>query len=331
MAKVVRIAFVGTGGIAESHIKRLVEIPETRVVALCDINADRAKAAAKSLDAAVFTDANKLLAETKLDALYICVPPHAHGDIEIRAAQKGLHLFVEKPVNLYLDKALKAWQAIKKAGVLTQTGYVLRYFAASAQLKKLLADKMIGTAHIHRWGGVPGTPWWGKYEQAGGQLVEQTTHQVDLLRWVMGEVEAVSACYSSNRLFKDRPEISIPDSQAVLLRFKSGAVATVNTSCACGRTGMSSVDFVIKDAKISWRADGIKIDPEGAYAMPPPPLETPSIDAAFVRAIASGNSALLYSPYDDALKSLAVTLAANKSAESGGKQVKLDDLLGGAL
>jgi predicted dehydrogenase len=327
MVKLVRIGFIGTGGIAEAHVKRLREIPETQVTAVCDINKERAEAFAKPLEAAVFTDWTKLLKEAKLDALFICVPPHAHADIEVRAAQKGLHLFVEKPVNLYLDKALEAWRAIKKAGVMTQAGYVLRYFASSVQLRKFLADKTVGTAHVFRWGGIPGAPWWSKYEQSGGQIVEQTTHQIDLLRWVLGDVEAVSAGYSFKRVFKDQPQITIPDSQAVLLHFKSGAIATVNASCGCGKSGVSGVDFQIKDAKVSWRGDGVKIEPEGGYSLPPPPLETPSIDAAFVRAIASGNAALLYSPYDDALKSLAVTLAANKSAESGGTLVKLSELL----
>ena len=328
MAKSVRIGFVGVGGIAEAHIKHLVEIPEAQIAALCDINEERVKSVAGPLGAAVYTDSAKMLAEAKLDALYVCVPPHAHGDVEIRAAQKGLHLFVEKPVNLHLNKALLVAEAIRKAGVFSQSGYSLRYLASAVQLKKFLEDKPVGTAHAFRWNGLPGVPWWQKYDQAGGQLVEMTTHQVDLLRWVMGEIDAVSASYSFNRLHAGQPQVTVPDSQAVLYLFKSGASATVSTSCATGKTGINSVDFAIKDGKVSWRADGIKVDPEGVYPIPPAPRETPSIDLAFVRAIANGNPGLLKSPYDDALITAAGTLAANKSAESGGKLVKIDELLG---
>ncbi|MCW8131449.1 MAG: Gfo/Idh/MocA family oxidoreductase [Planctomycetota bacterium] len=328
MPNIVKIGFVGTGGIAGAHIKRLVEIPEAKIVALCDIDEARVKAAADPLGAAAYTDSAKMLAEAKLDALYVCVPPHVHGDLEVRAAQKGIHLFVEKPVNLFMDDARKAWQEIKKNGVLTQSGYSLRYTAGGIQLKNFLADKQVATANVVRWSGLPGVPWWRRYDQAGGQLVEMTTHQVDLLRWVMGDVASVAASYSFNRVLKDEPNVTVPDSQAAILTFKSGAVATVNTSCALGKGWGGGTEFVIRDAKVVWKAEGCQLAPEEPKLLPPLPLETPSVDAAFVRAIANGIPSMLYSPYDDALKTAAVTLACNKSAENGGALVKLDDFLG---
>jgi len=325
--KTVRIGFIGTGGIAQAHLRRLQDIPEAEIVALCDIDESRVRAVAGPLGAAVYTDGAKLIDREKLDALYICVPPHAHGDLEIHAARKGLHLFVEKPVNLYMDRAIQASEAIQKAGVMSQAGYVLRYLPGFMHLYEFLKDKEIGTAHVSRWGGLPGTPWWRRYDQAGGQLVEQTTHQVDLLRWYMGEVEAVAASYSFNRLFKDDSTITVPDSQAVLLHFASGASATVNTSCALGKAGFGSMDFVIKNARVSLQGDAVRVDPEGEYEVPPAPAEAPGINESFVRAVATGDRSLLKSPFEDALKSLAVTLAANRSAEKGGRLVKLDEIL----
>ena len=329
MASRVRIGFFGAGGIAQHHLNHLREIPEAQVTAICDINEERVKTTAASFGAAGYSDSAKMLADTKLDALYVCVPPHAHGDIEIRAAQKGLHLFVEKPVNLFMDQALKAAEAIRKAGVFSQIGYSLRYLGSAIRLKEFLKDKDVGSAHCFRWGGLPGVPWWRRYDQGGGQLVEMTTHQVDLLRWVMGEIEAVSASYSFKRIFKDQPDVTVPDSQAILLHFKSGASATINTVCATGKTGINTVDFAIRDAKVSWKHDALTIDPAEQYPLPAAPAETPSIDLSFVRAIASGNAAMLRSPYDDGLKTAAVTLAANRSAENGGKLVHVSEVLGG--
>jgi predicted dehydrogenase len=323
----VRIGFVGTGGIAGAHIERLREIPEAQIVALCDVDEGRVQAAAEPLGSAVFTDASKLIEQAEIDALYICVPPHAHGDIEVTAARKGLHLFVEKPVSLYLDQAQRALKAIREAGVMTQTGYVLRYFPGSEQLKEFLADKPVGTAHVSRWNGLPGLPWWRRYDQGGGQLVEMTTHQVDLLRWVMGEVEAVSACYSFDRLHREEPGVTVPDSQAVLLQFASGAVATINTSCAVGSAGLMSMDLAIRDARVNWKSDGITVEPADAYPVSPLPATSGNIDEAFVRAVSSGDRSLLRSPYDDAMKSLSVTLAANLSAEQGGRLVRMKELL----
>lgn len=325
--KTVRIGFVGTGGIAGAHLRRLAEIPEAEIAALCDIDEARVKQAAAPFGAAVYTDAKKMIGEAKLDALYVCVPPFAHGDVEIMAADKGIHLFVEKPVNLYLDQAKKAWQHIKKAGILTQVGYTLRYLPGPMRLKAFLTGKEVGAAHIFRWGGLPGTPWWRVYDKSGGQLVEMTTHQVDLLRWAMGEVEAVAASYSFKRLHRDDASTTVPDSQAVLLRFKSGAAATVNTGCAAGKAGQGGMYFMLKDAKAVLDGDTLTVSPEGVYEVPPAPAEQPSIDAAFVRAVASNQPKLLRSDYRDALITAAVTLAANRAAEEG-RVIHVAELVG---
>jgi len=324
----VRIGLIGTGGIGQAHIKSLKQITEAQIVALCDIDEQRVRAVAEPLEVPFYTDSAKMIAEAAMDALYVCVRPDAHGEIEIQAARKGLHLFVEKPVNLYLDQGRRVWEEIKKAGVMTQSGYSLRYLPGSLQLKRFLEDKAVGSAHVIRWNGLPDTPWWRQYDQSGGQLVEMTTHQVDLLRWVMGEVEAVSASYSFQRLFGDETDVTVPDTQAALLHFRSGVSATISTSCAIGQGYRGEVEFVIKDARVTWQGDGIKLGPEGVYTLPPPPPETPGIDAAFVQAVAGNDPSLLHSPYDDALRSVAVTLAANRSAESGGRLVKLDEVLG---
>ncbi len=227
-----------------------------------------------------------------------------------------------------MEQALKAWEAIEKAGVMTQTGYQLRYMPHNRQLKAFLADKQIGTAHSTRWSGAPDKHWWRQYKESGGQLVEQTTHQVDLLRWVMGEVEAVAATYSFDRLFKDDPEYTIPDSQAVLMQFKSGASATLTTSCALGKAWWGGMEFVLRNARVSVQSDGVKVTPEDTYALPPLPEDSPTADQMFVRAVATGDRSLLLSPYDDGLRSAAVTLAANLSAENGGRLVYLKELLG---
>jgi predicted dehydrogenase len=322
----VRIGLIGTGGIGQAHLRSLRTVPEAEIVALCDINEERAERAAESLGAAVYTDGGCLIERERLDALYICVPPYAHGDLEIRAAGKGIHLFVEKPVNLSIDRALRARRAIREAGILSQVGYGLRYLPAIVRLKALLAGQEVGTAHVQRWKGLPETAWWRRYDQSGGQLVEMTTHQVDVLRWVMGEVEAVSASYSY-RLHRDAEDITVPDSQAVLLQFRSGASATVSTTCAVGGGGRSSMEFVLRGARVSVQGSELRIHPDDSDLLPPEPLDTPEISAAFVRAVATGDGSLLRSSYEDALRTAVVTLAANRSAAADGRVVRCAELL----
>lgn len=325
--RTVRLGLIGTGGIAQAHLKRLASIPQAEIAALCDVDEARVRAAAEPIGAAVYTDGQKLIADENLDAIYVCVPPHAHGDLEIQAARKGLHLFVEKPVSLYSEQAMKTRDAIRAAGVMSQVGYTLRYLPQFMRLHAFLKDKEVGTAHVFRWGGLPGSPWWRRYDQSGGQLVEMTTHQVDFLRWCMGEVSAVSASYSFNRLLVGEPGVTVPDTQAVLLQFESGASATVSTSCAAGKSWKGGLDFVLKDARVSLQGEEIQLEPQDVYPSPPPASSGLDIDESFVQAVATGDRSLLKSPYEDAIKTLAVTIAANRSAEGGGRQVRVSEVL----
>ena len=326
-AREVRLGIVGVGSMGQAHVRGLKAAPNAHVAAICDLDEALARSVAEPLSASVFTDGAAMIAEADIEALYICVPPHSHDDLEIRAAEKGLHLFVEKPVSLYIDEALRARDAIQKAGVLTQVGYQLRYLPYFQQLRDLLAESEVGTASVSRWCGAPAKAWWRRYVQSGGQLVEMATHQIDMLRWVMGEVAAVSASYSFERLFKGEVGMTIPESQAVLLHFESGASATLSITCAVGKAWMGSMDFVLRDARVSVKGEAIEIAPDGIYRLPLPPDETLTADEAFVRAVATGDRSLLLSPYEDGVKTAAVTLAANRSAEEGGRLVRVKELM----
>jgi hypothetical protein len=124
---------------------------------------------------------------------------------------------------------------------------------------------------------------------------------------------------------RDDPSVSVPDSQAVLLRFRSGASATISTSCATGSASFGGLDFVIAAARVTIQGEELRVDPPDSYELPPVPAECPGIDECFIRAISTGDRTLLKSPYDDAMKTLAVTLAANRSAEDAGRRIDLED------
>ncbi|HLJ57950.1 MAG TPA: Gfo/Idh/MocA family oxidoreductase, partial [Chthonomonadaceae bacterium] len=142
----VRIGIVGVGGMGQAHVRGLAAIPNARLAAVCDWDEALARKAAEPCGAAVYTDGPKMIAEAEIEALYICVPPHTHEDLELHAAARGLHLFVEKPVSLYMDQALRNAEAIRKAGILTQCGYQLRYWPNFRQLRAFLADRDVGAA-----------------------------------------------------------------------------------------------------------------------------------------------------------------------------------------
>ena len=314
----VRIGFVGAGGNAHGHMSRLAEIDGVSIVAIADVVEELAKEACAEYDATAYTDYHKMLDTEELDGLYVSIPPFAHTDAEVLAAGAGVNLFVEKPVVLDMDKGFEILEAIQSAGVLSSVGYQLRLLDSTERLKSYLADKTVAMISSHRWGGLPGTAWWRVMDKSGGQLHEQTTHQLDVMRYVMAdEVVGVTAHYAL-RTMSDVEGITIPDSQAVLLEFASGALATMTTSPMMTQGGgKSDIVFLLRDQIIEWSAGGIKSSPEQVAEFEGEMVETPNIDEMFVAAIRAGDQSLIPCSYEDGLRTCAITLAANESAVTG--------------
>jgi len=310
---VVRIGFVGAGGNASWHMQTVSEIKGARIAAVCDLSAERAEAAAARHGANAYTDYERLLGEEDLDAVYVSVPPFAHSDAEILAAERGLHLFVEKPVALTLERGLEIWEAIARAGVLSCVGYQLRYTPYTDSIRDFLAGKNLLMVVARRWGGLVGGPWWQKMELSGGQLVEQATHEVDLIRYWAGEVRSVYATYS-RKVHGHVPGITIPDLQAIQLEFASGAIGQFVTSCT-GCPGGRGFEFYLDGMKLTTDGGAPELTPADAAPLNREPGEAESIDQVFVDAVRTGDGSRIKSPYLDALKTLDVTLAANASAK----------------
>lgn len=312
----VRVGFVGTGGIATHHLEQLRKVEGAQVVALCDVAEARAQEAAGKFGGKVYTDYRKMLDAETLDALYICIPPFAHSDAEILAARKGIHLFVEKPVSLDVGLGLKINEEIQKAGVISSVGYSLRYTPAAEAMRRFLQGKTIAMVTSNRWGGVPGTSWWRVMAQSGGQLVEQTTHQVDLMRYLAGEIVEVYARYAQ-RVIGDLENATIPDVQVATFQFASGAVGSITTSCALTKGGgQSDVTVILRDMWVRYGKE-VTVSPAGAASVPVSADPMSDIDASFIRAVQTGDRSLIKCSYEDGLKSAAVCLAANESAASG--------------
>ena len=127
-----------------------------RIAALCDIDESRANTAVETYGGQAYTDYRKMFDEMDLDAVYFCLPPFAHSDAEIIAAERGFHLLVQKPVVLELETGLRIMEAIEKSGVISCVGYQGRYSNVANAVREFLEDKVIGMIACHRWGGVPG-------------------------------------------------------------------------------------------------------------------------------------------------------------------------------
>jgi predicted dehydrogenase len=315
----IKVGFVGTGGRARNHMKTLSEIEDVEFTAMCDVAEATAQSAADQFGGNVYTDHKVMLDSESLDAMYVVVPTFAHFYAETMAAERGVHLFLEKPVAPSMAKANEILEATTKADVITCVGYQLRYFGAVQQARLFASGRKVGMVVSHRWGGLPGTPWWRVMAQSGGQLVEQTTHQVDMIRYVAGEITEVQAYYAL-RTLGDVENLDIPDNYAVTFKMESGAIGSLSSSCALREGGGGSgIDFILDDARMNLTGASVSVSPDGAGDLGDPPEEK-DIDRVFVNAVRTGDRSEILSDLADGIRSLDVSLAANRSAETGSPQ-----------
>lgn len=335
----VRIGFIGVGGIATPHLINLQSLEGAEVVALCDVSIDRCEASVarvngalrarqrpdaeppRELAARMFTDAKKMLSDAKPDAVYIAVPPFAHGDLERSVVAAGKHLFVEKPVGLSMELAREIESRIKDAGVISCVGYQSRCSDAVDKAREALKEMPIGLVQGTYYGPLPGVAWWKVQAQSGGQIVEQATHTVDLMRFLAGDIASVYAV-GSTKLLGDVEGLDIFDVNAATFTFQSGAVGSLLTTCALGGwvgpDWYRGVSLFSRDLVVSVWLDRVTIRRGGSDETHTAKLDAMrEADRLFVEAAATGDRSKIRSDYANGVRTLQVTLAALESARSG--------------
>ncbi|KKO53862.1 Gfo/Idh/MocA family protein [Paenibacillus sp. DMB20] len=313
----VRIGVVGAGVIAAEHFKHIEANEQAEFVAVCDIVSELAEAAARRYGAVPYTRVDDMLDKERLDALFLCVPPFVHGEIEETAARKGIHLLVEKPVGLHMDEVRRKAAVISEAGILAGTGYCLRYMETVQRARQYLEGKEIGMVRAYRFGGMPPAFWWIDHAKSGGQLVEQTTHNVDLMLYLAGPVRKVSADMAL-LLHRDIPGITTPDAASVNLVFASGALGHIDTGFLPQPEDRSSLEIMGRDFRVTIKGTTLAIVEPGRRTIWQGKSDFyKQQDDAFIQAVATGDRSLILAPYEDAAYTLEVTLAANESAQTG--------------
>ncbi len=312
----VRVGFIGAGGIAGVHMKNIFGNEQAELVAVCDIVEENARKNAQAYNAVPYTNVDEMLEKEKLDAVFICVPPFAHGDYEEKAAAKGIHLFVEKPLGLDMNTVRNKARVIEESGVMAGTGYCLRYLDTVAKAKEYLRDKEIAMVRAYYLTSFVQTPWWRDMAKSGGQLVEQTTHTVDLVRYLAGNINKVYATMDL-RVMNDIPGVNIPDVGCVNVVFDSGAIGHIDTTFI-QPDHRSGVELLGRDFRV-W-IDGTSLtitDKEKTVTYRSHVDFYKEQDDAFIQAVASGDRARILAPYEEGMRTLEVTLAANESAKTG--------------
>jgi len=235
----IRMGILGCGKIAQvEHAPSLHKLRGVKIAALCDVNAANMHRIRESFapDAETFVSRDKFL-KSGLDAVSICTPNNMHCPMTVAALKAGCHVLCEKPLGGTTDDADRSVRAARKAGRILHVNQSLRYAPVYRTIADLIARGKIGTpvhARCIRSGGStpdkgwsPGATWFVSKRSQGGVVLDIAVHMADLLRWCMGEVKEIAAFTDSRT-----PGIRVTDHVAAILRFDSGATASLELSWA---------------------------------------------------------------------------------------------------
>jgi UDP-N-acetyl-2-amino-2-deoxyglucuronate dehydrogenase len=232
---VIRFGILGPGKVAYLHAAALSRIEDARLVAVAGRNEARTRTLAAAHGARADNGLDEMLAHGDIDALIVCTPHPLHAEQAIAAARAGVHVVVEKPMALTPEDCDRMIAAAAGSGVVLSVISQRRWYEAVRRVKTAIDAGQIGqpalaTVDVLGWRGpeyYAMDAWRGTSAgEGGGVLVNQAVHQLDLVRWFMGDVVEVDA-WTAN---VNHPEIEVEDSAVAIVRFAGGGLATIIAS-----------------------------------------------------------------------------------------------------
>ncbi|NOX53652.1 MAG: Gfo/Idh/MocA family oxidoreductase [Planctomycetes bacterium] len=231
----VRWGIVGCGWITDDQIAPAVQkANDSELVAVVSRDAEKGRKFAERHGAKrAYTDLDGLLADQEVDAVFIATPNGQHAEETIRCAEAGKHVLVEKPMATSAADAERMIQVCREHGVKLSVGYHMRFHPLHNEAVRIVRGGELGKPALARcqfYFRYPGPPpqWRQSADTAGWwALGDVGTHALDLLGWLLGDVAEVTAAFGHARF-----DYETEDAAVLLLRFQSGAIATLDCSTA---------------------------------------------------------------------------------------------------
>ena len=232
-ARQFKVALVGCGRISRNHTDAIARIDGLDLVAVSDHDPARAREVGEANGVPWFADYGKMLAESECDVVAIATPSAFHPAQGVLAAQAGKHVVTEKPMAISLKAADELVKACDTAGVHLFVVKQNRLNAPVQMLKRAVDKGRFGRLYLGnctvRWARPQDyydqAPWRGTWEFDGGAFMNQASHYVDLIQWVMGPVESVTA--KTATLAR---RIETEDTGVAVMRFRSGALGVIEVT-----------------------------------------------------------------------------------------------------
>jgi len=229
-----RVGIIGCGSMGEAHARCLRDIEGVELASFCDVEESRARKLKEKFNGADATvDAEQVLRDDAIDVVYICTHHDTHAGLAIEAIEHGKHVFMEKPLALNIEDAIKVGMALKRKPVSFMVGFKLRFNPSVEKTRAFINRPILSIGQVadDRW---PDSFWGNDPERGGGNVLSQGCHAMDILRFVHRSepvrVYAEGGNYS-------HPGIDIIDTMVATISFADGGVSTV----AIGDSGKTSV------------------------------------------------------------------------------------------
>jgi UDP-N-acetyl-2-amino-2-deoxyglucuronate dehydrogenase len=332
----IRFALVGCGRISASHIDALQQhAARAQLVAVCDNQAQRLAAAMARTGARGYASLDALLADSDADIVVLATPSGLHSRQAIRVAAAGRHVLTEKPMATKWDEGMQMVRACRDAGVKLFVVKQNRLNPTLQRLKRAVDGGRFGAIHLVTvnvfWtrpqSYYDDAPWRGRWDLDGGAFLNQASHYVDMVDWLVGPVDNVHA-YTAT-LARD---IEAEDTGVMSLRLRKGGLASVNvTMLTHGRNFEGSITILGEHGTV--RVGGVAVNQMQHWEFDPPlPEDAAAMEASYAAPSVYGPGHPLY--YDnvigtlrgemhaevdgyEGLRSLEVVIAAYRSARDG--------------
>ncbi len=208
-----RFGLVGAGGIGQIRARSFRNLPGCKLVAITDVDKERALAIAPSPQTHIFADYEQMLSSEVVDAIIVSTPPQFHEEMTISALEAGKHVLCEKPLANSVVGCRRMVETARTTGKTLATGFNQRYFPAIQFVKRTLDSGLIGELdHIRAFGGHTGlsefkAPWmYDKKIMGGGALMDIGIHIIDLTRYLLGDIAEVFGIATCDVWKLDRSE-----------------------------------------------------------------------------------------------------------------------------
>jgi UDP-N-acetyl-2-amino-2-deoxyglucuronate dehydrogenase len=232
----INTALIGCGKVGDTHAQALSTLEESRLVAVCDADINRARAFAARYsthqNVQAYCDVEAMLGTGTVQMVSICTPHPTHAGLTLACAQARVHALVEKPLAVDLRGCDAMIAAAAGAGIQLGAISQRRLYEPVQRVRYAIQDgkigrPILGTLTVMGWRDeayYQSDAWRGKWStEGGGVMLNQTTHHLDLFQWLMGPIEELYGYWGN----LNHPYIEVEDTAVAVLRFRSGALGTI--------------------------------------------------------------------------------------------------------